>query len=66
MPEVAEAFGEGCEARLAGVPLSANPHPCTRPTNQDYFYWRLGWLDVEHHWGEAAKWPVKKLPEVKE
>lgn len=64
MPELAEFFNAGSDARLAGVPLADNPYPPQGDSR--YSYWRMGWIDVEKHWGEWARWPVVKLPPVEE
>jgi hypothetical protein len=42
----ARAFGGGCDARLAGLPLSVCPHD---PLWQRRLAtaWRAGWLDVD-------------------
>ena len=57
----AKVFNEGSDARLEGIPLAANPHALSP---DDYRLWRRGWLDVHWHFGECAKWPIDKLPEV--
>lgn len=55
------AFNQGCDARLAGLPLSMNPYRGSARTN-----WRLGWLDVDRHWAEwvEGRWRVYLLPDV--
>jgi hypothetical protein len=56
-----KAFNEGSDARIAGIPLAANPYL----TGSGYYsYWRMGWKDVESNWGQDAFWPVKPLPLV--
>lgn len=59
----ARAFGRGCDARLAGLPLSACPHP-----GQEFLAlaWRRGWLDVDRAWATEALWPHLDLPPVPE
>lgn len=59
----AEAFNAGCDARLAGKPLSANPYRrCDE--NDKNINWRMGWNHVDSWWGEDATWPYRCLPEV--
>lgn len=57
----AKAFNEGSDARLAGWPPEDNPYPIHTVEREA---WRLGWQDVDKHWGMAAKQPVKRLPPV--
>ncbi len=58
---MAEAFGEGCDARLEGRPLSELP----LGEGRDFVnYWKHGWLDVDRHWGLWASWPVPRLPDL--
>jgi ribosome modulation factor len=61
----ARAFGRGCDARLAGLPLSACPHD---PLWERHLAaaWRVGWLDVDAHWSQDALWPHLDLPRVRE
>jgi hypothetical protein len=60
----AAIFNAGCDARLAGRPSSANPH--AGGIARDYFVWKLGWTDIDRFWGKWARWPVMRLPDVKE
>lgn len=55
------AFNSGCDARLAGLPLEACPYR----SGVSRAEWARGWRDVNDHWGELAKWPVKPLPTMK-
>lgn len=61
--DFARAFGEGCDARLAGEPLWLNPYS---PGTRQYYRWRLGWNDVDLHWGTWVKgrWRYAPLTEV--
>lgn len=61
---VQRAFNEGCDARLAGWPMSYCPYLPTEISL--YESWRRGWLDVQHSWGKESPWPVRPLPPVKE
>lgn len=56
-----EAFNKGSDARVMGIPLGSDPYSRNSILTQA---WRQGWHDVDMHWGEWARWPVKKLPEV--
>jgi len=58
--EYAKAFNAGCDARLAGLRDTQNPHDDSTLN----VAWQLGWWDVERHWGELSRGAVKKLPEV--
>lgn len=60
--QIDHAFSAGGDARLAGLPLSANPY--TSYENKLYYTWRMGWLDVSLAWGREAKWPIQALPFV--
>lgn len=55
-----EAFGCGCDARIAGRPRSGNPFT----EEQLQRAWDRGWIDVDRHWGREAKWPILDLPEA--
>ncbi len=63
----APAFNRGCDARLAGQPLSANPFNTNGTSEERNFaqYWRKGWHDVDDHWGELSNSPFEMLAEVK-
>ena len=55
MDDKAKAFGEGCDARIAG---RGRHMACPYRVEQErdlYLQWRRGWLDVHHHW---ASWPI--------
>jgi hypothetical protein len=59
------AFNRGCQARIDGIPKSANPYPIgDRGTG---WWWLQGWRDVDQYWGFSAgsDWRVRPLPEVK-
>lgn len=61
----ARAFSAGTDARLAGLPITANPHHgVADPGGSLGRAWRAGWLDAEKFWGLWARWPVKPLPAV--
>lgn len=62
--DYAAAFNAGCDARLAGLPDTANPHSSV-VAGYTHFKWRQGWLDVDKHWGLLTRGrPVRPLPEV--
>jgi ribosome modulation factor len=62
---IAKAFGQGSDARLAGLTLDANPYRYCY--NRLIRAWRSGWYDVEDCWGYLVRgrWPIRQLPEVK-
>jgi hypothetical protein len=63
--EVSEsvAFNAGCDARLAGLPLTANPYHGDKGGGA----WSNGWLHVQKRWGEAVtRRTVPPLPPVQE
>lgn len=57
------AFNEGADARLEGLPVSANPYACNTPP---YYRWRRGYYDVQAFWGNSKlrRWPIWALPPV--
>ena len=55
-----EAFNRGCDARLAGQPVTACPYDIP----QYRHLWKQGWWHVQRHWGRDAKWPVRRLPRI--
>jgi hypothetical protein len=57
----ARTFGLGCDARLAGLPLAACPCP---GNDEQAYWWRRGWWDVERAWGADALWEHRGLPAV--
>ncbi len=65
--ERSHAFAIGSDARLAGLPASANPFPC-KNGRDEHDYWLLGWRNVDLSWGCAVRgrWPVRELPPVRE
>ena len=62
--EVCVAFNRGCDARLAGEPLTSNPYRSGQKIERQA--WINGWYDVHWLYGEKARdrWPIKPLPEV--
>lgn len=62
---MARAFNRGCDARIAGMSLSANPYNLVeRP--ECWLQWRLGYKDVDRYWGRNALWHVRPLPRLRE
>lgn len=55
------AFNRGCDARIAGKPMAANPFG---EGDQFTFGWNHGWLDVDRNWGSDSRHPVRPLPEI--
>lgn len=58
------AFNLGCDARLAGKPMSACPYTAS---TCEYLQWRRGWADVDKSYGVWARkrgWQVRPLPPV--
>jgi hypothetical protein len=64
--EVSAAFNAGSDARLAGLPLTANPHPEADLLAHDY--WAAGWRHVERFWGcdASRRQAVVPLPPVRD
>ena len=65
--EAAHAFGAGSDARINGLPFTANPHmlqECTRGTSRDM--WGRGWTHAHRFFGIDAHWPYRQLPAVPE
>lgn len=56
------AFNEGCDARLAGHPLSANPYDFLTAEAKT---WRDGWNHVDKYWGRDAGGKAPPLPPVR-
>jgi len=54
------AFGEGCDARIAGKTAKANPYESGNLRKS----WQHGWQDVAYNWAKMARWPYMKLPPV--
>jgi ribosome modulation factor len=54
------AFNRGCDARLAGRPISSDPYESPELSE----YWRLGWMNVAMACGREARWPITPLPPV--
>ena len=69
-PEVQLAFNQGCQARIDGLPLSANPvrqmSGTDRHSNARRDAWFRGFWDVDRYWAmeTRGRWPVRALPEV--
>lgn len=50
----AQAFNQGCDARLMGTPI--NQCPFNSMTDGPlYKYWRNGWQHTEDYWGKGAR-----------
>lgn len=64
MSIAASAFGQGSDARLAGLPLSACPYRSA--DGYSCVYWKMGWWDVNDFWANQARWIHRKLPPVRE
>lgn len=63
-PDLAHAFNLGCDARLAGLPLTANDYSSSQ---QDaYQSWERGWRDVDQYWGKWTRGAAVPLPKVVE
>ena len=58
------AFVQGMDARLGGLPASANPYLASVWEE----HWRRGWLEVECCYGMYVhgRWPIRALPPVME
>ena len=61
---LSRAFNLGCDARLQGLPVTANPFSSTSSLS-NYKLWRNGFWDVHNNWGKWAKWPIMPLPEIR-
>ena len=58
----ATVFGQGCDARIAGEPMSACPYspPLAR-------FWHAGWRHANRFWSvDVKRWPAQRLPTVRE
>ncbi len=64
-PEWTTAWNAGCDARLAGRPVSANPYSRVLGTHVLSQAWREGWRHVEQFWGVDARKPVEPLREAR-
>lgn len=54
------AFNDGCDYRLAGVPIKDNPY-----ADSDHSAaWLSGWRHTNSNWGKDARWPIRPLPLV--
>lgn len=64
---LAKAFNAGSDARLAGLPLTANPHEPVPGKQCEHHSWMQGWQDVHRHYSKlvASRWKFRKLPSVK-
>ena len=58
------AFSEGSDARLKGLPRSANPYAPKVSNNPLYLAWQRGWDDVSKKWGVRVRnrWSFPPLP----
>lgn len=63
--QLARAFNLGCDARLAGLPETANPY--TSDGRREWYSWRAGWHDCAIWWGcyVAGRWAIMSLPLVR-
>jgi hypothetical protein len=59
------AFNAGSDARIRGLPVTANPFTATGGHGL-HEQWRFGWAHVDREWGRDAKWPVPQLMPVEE
>lgn len=48
-----QAFNEGCDARLKGLPPSANPFSVSNASQ--HRFWLRGWKHVNSYWGADAR-----------
>lgn len=55
---VDKAFNLGSDARVEGLYVTSNPY---YPGSAEHIYWIRGWEDVNKHWGQWAKWPIRRL-----
>ena len=58
---IARCFNAGCDARLAGRPMSENPYV---GDSASMSAWRQGWRNVAMSWGSGVvrRWPFRQLP----
>ena len=61
-----KAFNEGCDARLRGEPITANPHKHVGGNDDLSAQWARGWKEVHQFYGIEAKWPIAALPRVRD
>ena len=61
--DLAKAFNQGSDARIAGVPLKENRY---EPATLTRDYWKKGWCHANEHWGTGCKRnrPARELPAV--
>lgn len=59
-------FGQGCDARLSGWSVWANPYTDAQPLFRRA--WANGWRDVHVFWGSerCVRWRHQQLPAVRE
>lgn len=59
-------FGEGADARIAGMPQSVCPYDYGMREMRSF--WFKGWNDVDKHWGCDVNglWEIIELPNIKE
>lgn len=60
------AFNQGADARLAGLPITANPFKSQTGRGDEHATWDRGWREVDGHYAELVRgrWRVQKLPRV--
>lgn len=58
--EISKAFNQGCDARLAGEPITW----CQYDYGELRKYWKNGWRDVDKNWGKSSKGFVKSLAKI--
>lgn len=58
-------FGRGCDARLAGHPVSSCPY---EPSSYPYLQWVAGWRHVTLYWGNLVfgRWAYRPLPVIRD
>lgn len=61
-----QAFNRGCDARLAGLPPTANPFRQGEEEVRLFKRWEDGWWDVHRFWGAkvGGRWAYTPLPKV--
>ncbi len=61
----AVAFNRGCQSRLDGEPLSANPYNSSE-AGTAHAAWTQGWIHTHRYFGVDARHEYRPLPEVGE
>jgi hypothetical protein len=66
--DLARAFNEGSDARLAGIHPQDNPYPHNN-TGESFGdahrNWERGWWHVQTEWGTESRELVRPLPTIK-